>query len=90
MLIWEYRTVHRGTRNVHHAHQDMQHQEEPAAGEEASGRLASRVGPAAEAMRAMLFRTYHLQGAWRDINMGDTSFYEEAAMQSALANQMNG
>jgi hypothetical protein len=34
-------------------------------------------------MRAMLYRTYHLQGSWRDINMGDTSFYEEAAEQIA-------
>lgn len=45
MLIWEYRTIHRGTRNL-------------------------------ERHRPMLYRTYHLDGSWRDINMGDVSFYD--------------
>mmetsp|Transcript_7801 Transcript_7801/g.12940 ORF Transcript_7801/g.12940 Transcript_7801/m.12940 type:complete len:276 (+) Transcript_7801:605-1432(+) len=47
ILIWEYRTIHRGTRNVH--------PQEP---------------------RPMLYKTYHVNGAWTDINMGTTSFYD--------------
>jgi hypothetical protein len=48
ILVWEYRTIHRGTRN----------QQQP---------------------RPMLYRTYHLEGSWEDINMGETSFFDTFA-----------
>jgi hypothetical protein len=87
MLIWEYRTVHRGTRNVHFSSQDANFSGESAGGAGSdhydAGPGPSAAAAAAQAMRAMLYRTYHLQGSWRDINMGDRSFYEEATMQAA-------
>mmetsp|Transcript_4360 Transcript_4360/g.9791 ORF Transcript_4360/g.9791 Transcript_4360/m.9791 type:complete len:458 (-) Transcript_4360:2649-4022(-) len=49
MLIWEYRTLHRGTRNVH----------------------ASK--------RPMLYKIYRLKDTWRDVNMGQKSFYSRVS-----------
>jgi ectoine hydroxylase-related dioxygenase (phytanoyl-CoA dioxygenase family) len=49
MLIWEFRTLHRGTRNVH----------------------ASK--------RPMLYKIYRLKDTWRDVNMGQKSFYSRVS-----------
>ena len=51
MLIWEYRTIHRGTRNINSPESSI---------------------------RPMLYKTYHLDGSWCDINMGNVSFYDLA------------
>ncbi len=84
MLIWEYRTVHRGTRNVHFPPGEYR-----GVGGGGDGNAVvpegerDRQGEVQGGLRAMLYRTYHLQGSWRDINMGSTSFYDVAQQAAA-------
>jgi hypothetical protein len=81
MLIWEYRVVHRGTRNVHCQQHESGSEGGVSEKHESAGDAASRDGKGehididSSSLRAMLYRTYHLQGSWRDINMGNTSFF---------------
>eukprot|EP01032_Pedospumella_encystans_P007551 gene7551-9048_t len=77
VLIWEYRTIHRGTRNINYTTPvaDKQQQTVDCSG---CGLTVdnNHDGEKFNRNRPMLYRTYHLEGSWEDINMGETSFYK--------------
>lgn len=77
MLIWDYRVVHRGTRNINYSSHNRNSEEIEIAPNSASSLTDGLVSAREEINRnrPMLYRTYHLEGSWQDINMGDTSFY---------------
>ena len=74
-LIWDYRTVHRGSPNMH-PRSNAQSSAPDTHIDQESVTADGEIPTQDESLRAMLYRTYHLQGAWRDINMGSASFFE--------------
>lgn len=76
ILIWEYRTIHRGTRNINYSTnvEDIQQTVSDSGSEPTDDTNSGNNNH--NRNRPMLYRTYHLEGSWEDINMGDTSFYK--------------
>ena len=79
ILIWEYRTIHRGTRNINYTTPVVDNQQQLKVDGGGESGLTGNTNSGGENLnrnRPMLYRTYHLEGSWEDINMGETSFYK--------------